>query len=268
MKRRCVAAVILAVAGLAGGAQPLPVSENPDFQQVLRLALGPAPVADLEAQVSAVLEAKPDLLKARDSWGPLLLHAVDALSLGGDTAKRARRLAELLLSKGADPNGVDANDEPLLVHYAMLVRLTPMQFLLAHGARADVRGREEGRTALHWAALLEEHEPDGSFDAEMTRRATGAARALLAAGAPIDATDRGGATPLCVAAVLGNLNMVKLLVEAGADVNARDLDGTTVLGRVLTHDGKAGSQGPAPPAVMQVADYLRQHGARDERLPR
>ncbi|MCU0291859.1 MAG: ankyrin repeat domain-containing protein [Thermoanaerobaculaceae bacterium] len=268
MGRLRIAAVTLAMAGLAIGAQPLPVSENPDFEQILRLALGPAPVADLEAQVGAILEAKPGLVEARDSWGPLLLHAVDSLSLGGDTARRARRLAELLLAKGADPNDVDANGEPLLVHYAMLVRVTPMQFLLAHGARPDVQGKEEGRTALHWAAILEEYEPDGTFDAEMTRRATGAAQALLGAGAPIDAADRRGVTPLGGAALLGNLNMVKLLVERGANVNARGLDGATVLGRVLAQIEKAGTPGSGSAAVQRVADYLRQHGATDGRPTR
>jgi ankyrin repeat protein len=56
-------------------------------------------------------------------------------------------------------------------------------------------------------------------------------RALVQAGADVNARDKNGETVLMYA-VMGedvNLEVVKILVQAGADVNARDERGTTVL---------------------------------------
>jgi outer membrane protein assembly factor BamB len=47
-------------------------------------------------------------------------------------------------------------------------------------------------------------------------------RALLDAGAPVDAPGRHGVTPLLLAATKGHLDAVRLLVERGAAVNARE----------------------------------------------
>lgn len=243
-------------------------ADNPDFERINTLVIGSTPIAEMEAQVLAMLEAKPGLVKARDGWGPLLLHAVDSISLGGETAKKARRLAEILITRGADPNDVDIDGEPLLIHYAMFARVTPMQFLLGHGAKPDIRDKENERTALHWVALIEEQEPGESADPVMVQRTLEAARSLLASKASIDAVDTHGATPLYSAAFLGNLNMVRLLVERGANVNAKDKDGYSVLGSLLARGEETWAMDSEKKALPPVAEYLRAHGARDERPPK
>ncbi len=53
------------------------------------------------------------------------------------------------------------------------------------------------------------------------------ARALLAAGAAVDACDEAGRTPLMHAAHAGNLPLVVALLTAGADVNASAEGGWT-----------------------------------------
>ena len=53
------------------------------------------------------------------------------------------------------------------------------------------------------------------------------------------------------AAAIGNLSVVKLLVEKGAYVNAKTDLGTTPLERAIQSGKK------------EVADYLRQHGASE-----
>jgi uncharacterized protein len=107
---------------------------------------------------------------------------------------------------------------------------------------ADVNAAQgDGMTALHWAAM--------NGDAELARmlivaganiRATtrlgtytplylasqhGHApvlQALIAAGADVSAGTPNGTTPLMVAAASGEVDAVKVLVEHGAEVNARD----------------------------------------------
>jgi ankyrin repeat protein len=57
----------------------------------------------------------------------------------------------------------------------------------------------------------------------------GTVRALLAAGADVNARDGRGQTALMKGAAAGNTDAVQLLLKAGAEVNARDNEGKTAL---------------------------------------
>lgn len=82
--------------------------------------------------------------------------------------------------------------------------------------KADVNlPQGDGSTALHWAAY--------TGNAEM-------ARLLLGAGAGVQAVSRvGGLTPLMMATRAGDAAIVKLLVDAKADVTGANANGTTPL---------------------------------------
>ncbi|MFO1497444.1 MAG: ankyrin repeat domain-containing protein [Verrucomicrobiota bacterium] len=53
----------------------------------------------------------------------------------------------------------------------------------------------------------------------------------LRAGAPVNATDRGGETPLIYAALYGNVECMRLLLDGGARINEADASGGTALMR-------------------------------------
>src|SRR4029453_10507136 len=87
------------------------------------------------------------------------------------------------------------------------------------------------------------------FDAAY-RGDAGAADALLIAGAPLDARDRRGNTPLMVAAANGHDEGVELLIDWGAQGDSADLPGLTAL-------MAASIGGPA-----DAARILLEHNAR------
>ena len=74
-------------------------------------------------------------------------------------------------------------------------------------------------------------------------------RALLRAGANVDAADDSGTTPLIASVSDSNLSLVKELVKRGANVNARNSDGDTP----LTNAACWGS--------LRVVRYLLSHRA-------
>jgi uncharacterized protein len=82
--------------------------------------------------------------------------------------------------------------------------------------KADVNiAQGDGSTALHWAVY--------NANAEMVQL-------LLAHGADVKATTRlGGLTPLMMAAKGGDANIIKLLIDAKADVVSPNANGTTPL---------------------------------------
>jgi len=89
-------------------------------------------------------------------------------------------------------------------------RAETLQSLLTAGA--DVRARDrEGRTALIWAI---KGTPSSKSDPQLIAM-------LIEAGSELEAHDREGGTPLVYAAVRGDTKSARLLVDAGADVNAR-----------------------------------------------
>ena len=62
----------------------------------------------------------------------------------------------------------------------------------------------------------------------------GIAAALVKAGAEVNAKGSYGVTPLLYAVISGSTETVRTLLQSGADVKARDVDGRTVLIEALT----------------------------------
>jgi len=60
-----------------------------------------------------------------------------------------------------------------------------------------------------------------------------AARLLIDVGAPIDAENKSGMTPLMIAANRGNLDVVQALLAKGASVNKTDFTGRDAAGWAL-----------------------------------
>jgi ankyrin len=138
--------------------------------------------------------------------------------------------ARLLLAAGADVNDLLPDGTSALTVAAHSNHTALVQLLLESGANPNVIG--SGYTALHAAVLR------GNLDS---------VRALLMRGAHIDsrlrhgmATTRGsreyflpepltGATPLWLAAKFLELDIMRLLLERGADTSSITQDGTTML---------------------------------------
>ena len=92
--------------------------------------------------------------------------------------------------------------------------LTTVRVLIGQGADVNV-SQGDGMTAMHWAAFHD--------DLEL-------ARALLSVRADVDLGTRvGGLQPLWMAATNGSAEMIRVLVDAGADVNAANGTGATPL---------------------------------------
>ena len=83
------------------------------------------------------------------------------------------------------------------------------------------------------------------------------ARLLVAAGADVDLQDEGGFTALMLTAVYGLPKIAKLLLDAGARKNLRDNRGSTAL--ILTQD-IAGME--AEVRVDLVGHFLRTEAGR------
>ena len=106
------------------------------------------------------------------------------------------------------------------------------------------------RTAMYWAPswTCSSHEYIASSESAMAASGhieTG--EVLIEAGADVNAKATNGSTALIIAAGGGHTETVKALLDAGADVNAKDYSGFTALSWV-------GDQ-------TEIAEILRQAGA-------
>ncbi|KFH46922.1 putative ankyrin repeat protein-like protein [Hapsidospora chrysogenum ATCC 11550] len=123
-------------------------------------------------------------------------------------------MTRILLDHGADVNAIDSKGKTPL-YYASNLRNVRM--LIRHGARVD-HVSPNGEPLIHYAAGLGENGEIGLL------------RFFLEHGMnPNAAHPIGGFRPLHVAASGGSLSRVQLLVSRGADVNATDNDGQTLL---------------------------------------
>jgi len=119
-----------------------------------------------------------------------------------------------LLSAGASPASGDIYGNTVLHYAAMAEDPTFLDALLAAGVDPDLCNREVRETPLS-LAIKHGREPQ--------------CRALLAAGANLEAQDVMWNRPLHIAAGTGDLAQVLMLLEAGADPYARNRDGASFM---------------------------------------
>ncbi len=188
--------------------------------------------------VAALIAARADVNAVDDDGiGPLALACVN-----GNAA-----IVEALLKAGANPNAARSTGETPIMTAARTGNVPALKFLLAYGSDVNARERSKGQTALMWAIS------EGHNDA---------ARVLIENHANISAATTSGFLPLLFAAQQGNVGGVKLLLDAGADVNATAKDGSDAL--IITLDsGIRALYEPEKPNDKHraTAVYLLDHGA-------
>lgn len=161
-----------------------------------------------------------------------------------------------LLRAGADPNAANPGGETALMTAARTGRLDAVTLLLDRGAHVNAREKVRGQTALMWA-VLENHpavvalllargaginaQTDVSVPDGTTGRPEATSGDIGAHGPGIYRpravpSPSGAMTPLHFAAREGRLEIARILVDAGADLNARSANGTGPLVLAITNN--------------------------------
>jgi ankyrin repeat protein len=162
---------------------------------LLALAL-PQPLAAMNGEDDTTPATATDVRKRQEQLALALMGAVDA----GDAAKVAE-----LLAAGADSSATNQYSISMLHTAAGAGALDVLRLLITHNAsvNAQLDGRarhREGETPSHFAAAQDRDE---------------ALLALIAAGADVQLETVGGMTALHVAAGLGHVRSMRVLVEEG-----------------------------------------------------
>ena len=192
---------------LAHGARPSPDARND-------VGVTPAHNAAQRGHTDALRA----LLRAGADANACDVDAASALHLATD-----RRCVEELLREGADPNARRRDGRAPLHEACDRGDGWAVEALLGAGGEPNARESVRGRAPLHVAADWR------------------CARALCAAGADIEATDGDGMTPLQCAACEGRAEVVRRLLEAGANAKART--GATAFSRGKTAADLAAAYG-------------------------
>jgi ankyrin repeat protein len=130
---------------------------------------------------------------------------------------------ELLLSAGADPNAHGTRGQTALMWAAAQGHPEAVGVLLSHGA--DVHARSDSWSQVmavppHSDPANQQVVPHGDNTALLFAARSGdvaSARLLMEAGADLDATDAAGTTATVLAAHSGYRELVELLLDGGAD---------------------------------------------------
>jgi ankyrin repeat protein len=238
--------------------------------------------------VAALLVARGADVNLPDRWGRAALWAaIDMHTLPSSARPEpiesdrvtSTDLVRLLLARGADVNapltlfppyrslGDRGNDNMLTIGATPLLRaakaadVEAIRWLLEKGADPSL-ATIEGISPLLAASGVGSRDSDtrGRFRTEA--EALEAVRVLLAAGADARATTRTGTTALHGAAFWGWNQVVRLLVESGADPNAKDARGRTPTDAAMGRAGGNGFGGNRIDVHEETATLLKELGAQ------
>ena len=167
----------------------------------------------------------------------LLANRADPNFIGhwGQTALMEANTAakvKLLVTHGAQVNARDEMGKTALVHAVDRGDVAVVEALLQAGADASIAD-EKGTTALMYA--LQEPSP---YNREGSTELRVAAAQLLLKGkvGDVNAQNENGETPLMRAVDLGEIEIVKSLLDRGANINLSDVLGNTAAVRAYEKD--------------------------------
>jgi ankyrin repeat protein len=227
--------------------------------------------ADLTARLLKA-GANPNL---RDSEG------LGPLQIAIDT--RATDVALLLLAHGADAKAARSSGETVLMTAARAGQFEVMKQLIARGANVNAREKEFHQTALMWSAgypqqvqLLIQHGANVHARTRVWTITNTIYTPIPTAGSPWMhdgeyISRKGGQSALFFAVQADDLESVRALLDAGADVNDRAADGSTPLLLAVYKWNSAGASwtgcdlNPFRVAFVpnaKLADLLLDRGAR------
>jgi len=230
-------------------------------------------------------------------------YGVRPLSLAAGNASAA--MTELLLNAGADANAPLPEGQTLLMAAARTGNPDVVRLLLARGVNVNARENLLGETALMWAAaenhpeavaLLVQHGaeidgrtsklafpkdrfglegvltilPHGSWTALMyagRQGSLGAARALVEAGANVNLVDPDGSTAMVLAIINGHYDVAAMLTEKGANPNIADSTGMAALYAAVDMNtlgevyGRPGRKSTSAVSALELMKVLIAHGA-------
>jgi ankyrin repeat protein len=140
---------------------------------------------------------------------------------------------EAALQSGAGINDLDpAKNSALAAALEIPVlgnkQAATIQWLLDHGANPNLPNNE-GNPPLHAFVLNNKFNLNGQKGSVLAQLVEATLGGLLKAGAKISGVDKWNRTPLHVAAQMDNLRAAEILIQGGAKVMPRDMQGKTPL---------------------------------------
>jgi ankyrin repeat protein len=181
-------------------------------------------------------------------------HGVTPLYIAADQGHPG--IIRRLIAAGADANGTDISGDTVLMAAVRTGNADAVRALLDAGAQVNAAEPQVGHTALMWAvredrpqlvtmllergASLELKTRSGAKPAVRPPGAGGGSHGvgIVRGGVPPQGEQPaipGGMTALSFAAREGRLDAARLLLDAGADVNAREANGITPLVMAITN---------------------------------
>lgn len=141
------------------------------------------------------LLAKGGNVKSKDFWNNTLLH------YGG-----SKEVAEILIAEEIDVSAKN-DDMATTLHWVRNAEIAEM--LIGKGLDVNAKDKK-GTTPLHCAAFGETEKAD-------------VAALLIEKGAQVNAADSKGRTPLLHAAIFGHIKTAELLIKKGASLEGKDM---------------------------------------------